>query len=77
MAVAVAKVVGEFQQCTPPEGLPACHTFEYLLVGGVIGLVLLPGVAVWRLRRGARQGGGENGGNGGNEARGTRNSQRS
>ena len=52
IAVGIAKLVGGVTQCQPPEGLPACHTFEYLLVGAVIGLVLLPSVVVWRLRRG-------------------------
>lgn len=52
VAVAVAKMVGSLQRCTPPEGLPACNTFEYLAVGAAIGVVVLPVVVVWRLRRG-------------------------
>ncbi len=53
IAVLVAKAVGWVRQCTPPEGLPACNTFEYLLTGAVIGMVLLPSIAFWRLRRAA------------------------
>lgn len=54
IAVALGRLVGTATRCVPPEGLPACHTFEYLLVGGLTGMVLLPSVVVWRLRRGAR-----------------------
>jgi hypothetical protein len=51
VAVGIAKLVGEVTQCKPPEGLPACNTFQYLLAGGLIGLVVLPGIVVWRMRR--------------------------
>lgn len=51
VAVAIAKFVGELRRCTPPEGLPACGTFEFLMVGAGIGLLGLPGLALWRLHR--------------------------
>ncbi|HET7553415.1 MAG TPA: hypothetical protein VFK04_19125 [Gemmatimonadaceae bacterium] len=54
IAVAVGRLVESVTGCTPPEGLPACHTGLYLLVGGLTGLVLLPTVVVWRLRRRSR-----------------------
>ncbi|HEU4641320.1 MAG TPA: hypothetical protein VFS44_02615 [Gemmatimonadaceae bacterium] len=52
IAVGVAKIVGALRRCTPPDGFPACDTPTYLWVGALIGLVLLPSVVVWRLRRG-------------------------
>lgn len=54
IAVGVGKVVGVFTRCKPPEGWPICNTLEYLSVGALIGLVVLPGVAVWLTRRNAR-----------------------
>ena len=54
IAVGVGRFAETFTGCTPPEGWPACHTLTYLLVGGLTGLVLLPSVVVWRLRRSAR-----------------------
>jgi hypothetical protein len=51
IAVAIAMFVDDVRRCTPPDGLPACGTFEYLIVGGVAGVVLLPGIALWRLHR--------------------------
>ncbi|HET7585985.1 MAG TPA: hypothetical protein VFK13_13800 [Gemmatimonadaceae bacterium] len=53
IAVLIAAIVGWFTRCTPPEGLPACGTIDYLLIGAVAGMVLLPTVAFWRLRRAA------------------------
>ena len=52
IAVLVAKIVGSTQGCKPPEGLPACNTWEFLIPGALIGLVALPAAALWRLRRG-------------------------
>jgi hypothetical protein len=54
IAVAVAKVVGRLQGCTPDSGLPACNHTTYLLVGALFGLITLPAIAIWRARRGAR-----------------------
>jgi hypothetical protein len=51
IAVAVGRLVESVTGCTPPDGLPACHTGLYLLVGGLTGLVLLPSVVLWRWHR--------------------------
>ncbi len=57
IAVAIAKVVSKMQGCTPAPGLPACDHAAYLLVGGVIGLITLPAIAIWRARRRASSNG--------------------
>jgi hypothetical protein len=49
LGVAVAKGVGGFRECTPPEGFPACNFEPYLQVGSLVGLLILPGMLVWRL----------------------------
>ena len=51
IGVAVAKVGGEFNNCTPPPDFPACNFEPYLQVGTVVGLLILPGFLVWRLRQ--------------------------
>jgi hypothetical protein len=56
IGMAIAKMVDGVTGCVPPEGgWPACNGGLYLLVGALIGFVLLPGVVVWRLRRGDRK----------------------
>lgn len=55
MAVLVAKFVGALQHCQAPEGMPACHTFEFLYPGALIGLIGLPVLSMWRLRVGRRK----------------------
>ena len=57
IAVLIAKIVGSAQGCTAPEGLPACNTFEFLYPGGLIGLVGLPMLALYRLRKGRKAAG--------------------
>ena len=59
IAVLIAKIVGGLTRCIPPEGFPACNTFEFLLPGGLIGMIGLPAAAILRLRRGRVRGGGE------------------
>jgi xanthine/uracil/vitamin C permease (AzgA family) len=54
IAVLVAKVVGAVQGCMPPDGYPACNTWEFLLPGALLGLVGLPMTAILRLRRGRK-----------------------
>jgi hypothetical protein len=49
IGVAVAKAVGGFNSCVPPEGFPACNFEPYLQVGSLVGLLFLPGILVWRL----------------------------
>lgn len=50
IAVAIGKVVGKLQRCTPTEGLPACDYEVYLLVGMIVGALTLPGATLWRMR---------------------------
>ena len=47
----VGKIVEGLKGCTPDEGLPICHWPVYAFVGGVIGMTLLPVVALMKLRR--------------------------
>ncbi|MES2357022.1 MAG: hypothetical protein V4529_01640 [Gemmatimonadota bacterium] len=49
IAVLVAKFVGSYQGCKPPEGIPACNWGSYALVGMIAGVVLLPLVSIIRL----------------------------
>ena len=49
IGVAVAKAVGGFNGCVPPEGFPACNFEPYLQVGSLVGLLILPGFLIWRL----------------------------
>jgi hypothetical protein len=58
IAVLVAKIVGAVQGCTPPEGFPACNTWDYLWPGALIGGVGLPTAALLRLRQGRKPGSG-------------------
>ncbi len=51
MAVAVAKLVGQLQRCTPPQDFPACNFETYFRVGTAVGMLLLPGVVTWRMWR--------------------------
>jgi hypothetical protein len=51
IAVFVGKVVGSFQGCKPPEGLPACNWWVYAGVGAVIGALTLPALALRRLNQ--------------------------
>jgi hypothetical protein len=49
IGVAVAKAVGGFNGCAPPQGFPACNFEPYLQVGSLVGLLILPGFLIWRL----------------------------
>ena len=46
----VAKIVGWTTKCAPIEGLPACNWWVFAGWGGVVGLVTLPAMVLWRLR---------------------------
>ena len=61
IAVLIAKMVGAARGCVAPEGLPACNTFEFLYPGALIGLIGLPTLALYRLRRGRKAAGGNQG----------------
>jgi hypothetical protein len=51
IAVGVGMMVDGLTRCVAPPELPVCNTFVYMLTGGLIGVVLLPGVAIWLMRR--------------------------
>lgn len=51
IAVLVAVVVGRIRRCEPPAGLPACNHMEFLAVGALAGVVLVPTVSIWLMRR--------------------------
>jgi hypothetical protein len=48
----VGKIAGAVRGCVPPEGFPACETWAFVLPGALLGAVLLPTIAVRRLRQG-------------------------
>ena len=50
LAVLVAKFVGSYQGCRPPEDLPACNWGEYAFIGMMAGVIILPLVTILRLR---------------------------
>ncbi|MCE2902370.1 MAG: hypothetical protein ACK5XT_14765 [Gemmatimonas sp.] len=54
IGVAIGKLMGFFNRCTPEPGLPACEWWVYAGYGAVIGAVSLPVFALWRLRRADR-----------------------
>jgi hypothetical protein len=57
IAVLIAKIVGAVRGCAPPEGFPACNTFEFLLPGALVGMIGLPIAALLRLRSGRKAAG--------------------
>jgi MFS family permease len=54
VGVFVAKMVGSFRGCKPPEELPACDWHVYAGIGMLIGILTLPVLALSRLRRSDR-----------------------
>ena len=55
IGVFVAKMVGSFRGCKPPEGLPACDWHVFAGIGMLIGVLTLPVLALNRLRRSDRE----------------------
>ena len=51
IGVFIAKMVGSFRGCEPPEGLPACDWHVYAGVGMLIGVLTLPVLALRRVRQ--------------------------
>lgn len=52
VAVLVAKIRGGFIHCAPADSeLPACDWQIFAGVGGLLGMVTLPLLVLWRLRR--------------------------
>jgi hypothetical protein len=54
IAALVAKIAGAMRGCRPPEGFPACDTWAFVLPGMLIGAVVVPVIAIRRLRRSQR-----------------------
>src|SRR5512146_2222284 len=56
IAVLVAKIVGALTHCTADAetGAP-CAWGTYWVRGALIGMILLPAVSLWRVRRGRRR----------------------
>jgi len=52
IGVFIGKIVGLAQRCVPEAGLPACNWWVYAGVGGVLGAVTLPVLALRRLNKG-------------------------
>lgn len=52
IGVFTGKIVGLAQACVPDQGLPACNWWVYAGIGGVLGAVTLPVLALRRLRQG-------------------------
>ena len=50
VAVLIGKIVGFFTKCQATEGTPACNWHIFALIGGAIGLVVLPTISIWRLK---------------------------
>ena len=55
LGVAIGMIVGNFQRCVPPEGLPICNLERFLWPGALLGLVLLPTASLLLLRRSRRR----------------------
>ena len=51
VAVLIGRIVEGLRQSPSCEGLPVCNWTSYALVGGVLGAVTLPVLALRRLRR--------------------------
>lgn len=51
VAVLIAKLVGTLQRCEPTEGLPACNWHIYAGWGALVGVLILPTMALWRVRQ--------------------------
>ena len=51
IGVLVGKLVGIARKCTPDPGLPVCDWHVFALAGGVLGMISLPTLVLWRLRQ--------------------------
>ena len=51
IGVLIAKIVGGFERCQPPEGVPACNWPVYAVIGMGVGLLTLPTIVLWRVNR--------------------------
>ena len=51
IGVLIGKLVGIARKCTPEPGLPVCDWHLFALAGGVVGMLSLPTLVLWRLRQ--------------------------
>ena len=51
IGVLVGKLVGMVRRCTPEPGLPVCDWHLFAFAGGVLGMLSLPTLVLWRLRQ--------------------------
>ncbi len=52
ISVLLAKIVSQALNEPQCEGLPTCNWLTWAARGGVVGMIILPIVSVWRLKRG-------------------------
>jgi uncharacterized membrane protein len=52
ISVLLAKIVSQALNEPQCEGLPTCNWLTWAARGGVVGMIILPVVSVWRLKRG-------------------------
>lgn len=52
ISVLLAKIVSQALNEPQCEGLPTCNWLTWAARGGVVGMIILPTISVWRLRRG-------------------------
>ncbi len=52
ISVLIAKIVSQALNEPQCEGLPTCNWLTWAARGGVVGMVILPTISVWRLKRG-------------------------
>ena len=52
ISVLIAKIVSQALNEPQCEGLPTCNWLTWAARGGVAGMIILPTISVWRLKRG-------------------------
>ena len=52
IAVLLAKIVAQALNEPQCEGIPTCNWVTWAARGGVLGMIILPTISVWRLKRG-------------------------
>ncbi|MCC7053493.1 MAG: hypothetical protein IT355_09505 [Gemmatimonadaceae bacterium] len=52
IAVLLSKIVAQYLREPQCEGLPTCNWLTWAARGGVVGMIILPTISVWRLKRG-------------------------
>ncbi len=51
-AVLLSKIASQYLNEPQCEGIPTCNWVTWAARGGVLGMIILPAVSVWRLKRG-------------------------